>query len=189
MASSSSFKYDLYLSYHYDSRDTVKDFNIKLKNEKFKTCWIDAEKQQQQKPETIENRICQSECFICFLSKKYLDSEQNRNELKLASKNKKRIFLIKLDNIRSLSEETHSDLITVIPFSCFNFYFEYASIRNSVHLLVKSMKDSLKSLDSISQANNCHIRIFKNGRYEGELVGVIIKFKLVKITRRTVLNG
>ncbi len=176
--SSSSFKYDLYLAYHYDSRDTVKDFNIKLKNEKFKTCWIDAEKQQQQqqqqqKPEiTIENRICQSECFVCFLSKKYLDTEQNRNELKLASKNKKRIFLIRLDNIRSLSEEIHSDLITVIPFSCFNFYYEYASIRNSVHLLVKSIKDSLKSLDSISQANNCHIRIFKNGRYEGELVGV-----------------
>jgi len=161
----------------------VKDFNSKLKNEKFKTCIIDTEKNsnscETSGNKSNKNIIRQSECFICFLSKKYLDNEENRNELKYASDNRKKIFLVKLDNIKSF-EEAHSDLTTVVPFACFNFYYEYASIRNTINLLTKSIKDSLKTLNSISEANSSHTKIYKNGRYEGELV-VVNYFDKLKI--------
>jgi hypothetical protein len=130
----SSNKFDIFISYHFDSKDIVKKFFDKLlTNFNYKLFMYETEKEDDQ--ESINARydhfiielINDSKCFICFLTDKYAQSIKCKSELKQAAANKLQIFLIQLKNIDLKNFE---DLKHIVPLAKFDFY-NYLSNNNS----------------------------------------------------------
>lgn len=134
--------FDLFFSSHSHSNEIVKlFFNKLLTDYKFKVFLNDTENAGKTIANIIKEFIKNSKCILCFLSKKYLESEDCLNEIRYASSNKQQIFVIKLEDIQ-LAEDS------IVPLATFNFYSpedkENMFTCKSFNLLINSIQQLFK---------------------------------------------
>ena len=93
---------DVFLSYcHQDKQKAFQLVDLLIKVFKLKV-WID---KYNIKPGIdyalqIQNGIKSAKCLVCLISKKYIDSENCVNEIKLGKYNKKRLFFVMFDSVK-----------------------------------------------------------------------------------------
>ena len=172
-------KYDLYLSSHYDSKDLAKEFYTKLVNEQnLRVCMNNDSISVSEHTFNI-SMINEMSGFICLFNKSYIESDECKHELKYAANNKIKIFLLRIENVKSNDLlKNDKDLLFILPFATFNFYDKFGTTdldKNTFALLVKAIRDSFKSMESLKQSDRWETRLYKNGKYEGEIVNVIIQ--------------
>ena len=121
-------KFDIFLSYHADSKELVKSFfHAFLTDHNFKPYMYDlpneeniSEQSESEKiSEPNSETINESKCFLCFLTYQYSRNEQCKKEILKAARNKMQIFLLKLDEIE-LSQI--DDLSNITSLATFNFF-------------------------------------------------------------------
>ena len=119
-------KFDIFLSYHVDSKQLVKSFfNTFSTDHNYKTFMYDQTTEDtnaeltEPDSESIVEKINESKCFLCFMTKQYSQNEQCKKEILKAAKNKLQILLLKLDDIE-LSQI--DELNTITALATFNFF-------------------------------------------------------------------
>jgi hypothetical protein len=171
-----SFKYDLYLSYHCDSIELAKEFYKKLVNEQNLRIFMNDLSNSQSEHIANISMINQSNGFICLFNKGFIESQECKHELKYAANNKIKIFLLKIENITpNYLLKTDKDLLVILAYGTFNFYDKFGTTdldKNTFALLVKSIRDSFKTMESIKQSDSWETRLYRNGKYEGEILNV-----------------
>ena len=168
-------KYDLYLSYHHESRDVAKDiYKIFVNEHKLRTCMHDDSLVGGHRLDI--SMIDQAQGFVCLLNRNYICNDDCKSELKYAAELKKSIFMLRIENVTTNEMiKIDRDLLVILPFATFNLYDKFANTNVHSHtfnLLIKSIRDSSKTLDSIRQSGKCQLKIYTNGKYEGEIENV-----------------
>lgn len=165
----------LYLSYHYESEELVDLFYHKLKNEfNFKVNYS-KKKDESNLNDPTDQSINESKCFLCFLNKSYIETDECKYEIKYAAKQRKKIFVLRIENIKINDLNNDNELLAISPFATLNFYnrIENQISRDAFDFLIKSINDSFKTEMSIKQNGNWQVQQYTNGRYEGELFNVV----------------
>ena len=90
-------KIDLYLSYHLKSTELVKSLYNILYFDKNYEIFMNAVNSNKSNLEQINKYLSDSKCILCFITKKYSENENCKNEINYARDNKIPIIILMLE--------------------------------------------------------------------------------------------
>jgi len=164
-------KFDIFLSYHADSKELVKSFfHAFLTDHNFKPYMYDlpneeniSEQSESEKiSEPNSETINESKCFLCFLTYQYSRNEQCKKEILKAARNKMQIFLLKLDEIELSQIDDLSNITSLATFNFFDLNSNDIFSSKAFSLLINSLQTLFKIksyLLSDSSKSNTYFKV------------------------------
>jgi len=134
--------YDVYVSYHIDQKSQVENICNLFKDSGLRL-WInnDSLKNFDQDLHALQ----QSCIFVCFLSKQYQKSIQNRIEYSIATEQRMRQFNFCLEeSIWEVKENKNTTYVDISKMSLIDLSFVVKAIKNEANFISKTFKQSSK---------------------------------------------
>ena len=100
-----SFTHDLYISYEEDIVKELRIFHQKLASPPYSyAIWRNETSLDKSNQQNLADQICDaiksSKIFLCFLTRRYAESDEHKGEINYARTLKKTIIMLKIENLR-----------------------------------------------------------------------------------------
>ena len=143
--------YDIFISYQWASKPLVEKIHEKLVVTEYDVWRDDEQLTGNDLNEQLINGIQNSACIVCFITKKYSESENCKREISYASSLKKQLLIVMLENVSI--KELGSIGFIINPLTRFNFYKEedlknlfiseyFKSFLNSIDLILEEQDEN-----------------------------------------------
>ena len=143
--------YDIFISYQWASKPLVEKIHEKLVVTEYDVWRDDEQLTGNDLNEQLINGIQNSACIVCFITKKYSESENCKREISYASSLKKQMLIVMLENVSI--KDLGSIGFIINPLTRFNFYKEedlknlfiseyFKSFLNSIDLILEEQDEN-----------------------------------------------
>jgi hypothetical protein len=174
--SNNNKKFDIFLSYNWDSKTQVKSLYKKLSTDFRYKVWLDdVQLDSRNLFEQLIQGINDSRLFLCCITKKYSQSDNCIREINYASINKLPLVIVMLEKLNI--NELGSIGFIIASLTRFNFYNQISNDNVWSGEIFDSMMKSIqfnlsgqitKDEDAGNRVEN-QVKFYDNGRYEGDL--------------------
>ncbi len=145
-----SILHDIFISYQWASKPLVEKIHEKLVETEYVVWRDDEQLTGSDLNEQLINGIQNSACIVCFITKKYSESENCKREISYASSLKKPLLIVMLENVSI--KDLGSIGFIINPLTRFNFYKEdlknlfksecFKSFLNSIDLILEEQDEN-----------------------------------------------
>jgi hypothetical protein len=171
-------KFDIFLSYNWDSKTLVKSLYTRLTTDfKYKVWLDDVQLDSRNLFEQLIQGINDSRIFLCCITKKYSQSDNCIREINYASINKIPLVIVMLERLNI--NELGSIGFIIASLTRFNFYTRVSNENvwsgEMFDSMLKSIQFNLSGQITIREEETRNdkienqVKFFDNGRYEGDL--------------------